>query len=130
MTAILAGVLPVFALIALGWGLKASGFIPAETWTPIERITYFIFYPGFLIPTIWTAQFEGLASAPLGGASVAAVMLIGAAAVLARPFTGLSGPAFASVFQGLLRWNSFVFLPVVAAVFGEAGLARAAVVVG
>jgi predicted permease len=130
VSAILAGVLPVFALIALGWGLKATGFIPAETWRPIERVTYFVFYPGFLIPTIWTAQFEGLASAPLGAASIAAVALIGGAAVLARPFTGLSGPAFASVFQGLVRWNSFVFLPVVVAVFGEPGLARAAVVIG
>lgn len=130
MSAILAGVVPVFALIALGWGLKASRFIAAETWGPIERVTYFVFYPGFLIPTIWTAQFEGLASAPLGAASVAAVFLIGGAAVVAKPLTGLSGPAFASVFQGLVRWNSFVFLPVVVAVFGPAGLARAAIVIG
>jgi len=130
LSAILLGVLPVFALIALGWGLKASGFIPAETWGPIERIAYFVFYPGFLVPSIWAAQFEGLSSAPLGLASVAAVLLIGAAAVLARPFTGLSGPAFASVFQGVTRWNSFVFLPVVVAVFGDAGLSRAAVVIG
>lgn len=130
MSAILAGVLPVFVLIALGWGLKAGRFIPAETWGPIERVAYFVFYPGFLIPTIWGAQFEGLASAPLGLASVAAVLLIGGGAVLLRPFTGLAGPAFASVFQGVTRWNSFVFLPVVVAVFGEAGLARAAVVIG
>jgi len=130
MSAILLGVLPVFALIALGWGLKASGFTPAETWGPIERIAYFVFYPGFLIPTIWGAQFEGLASAPLGLASVAAVLLIGGAAVLSKPLTGLSGPAFASVFQGVTRWNSFVFLPVVVAVFGDAGLSRAAVVIG
>ena len=130
MSAILAGVVPIFALIALGWGLKATRFIPAETWGPIERIAYFVFYPAFLVPTIWGAQFEGLASAPLGAASVAAVLLIGAGAVLARPLTGLSGPAFASVFQGVTRWNSFVFLPVVVAVFGEEGLSRAAVVIG
>ena len=127
---VLAGVLPVFALIALGWGLKASRFIPAETWGPIERITYFVFYPGFLIPTIWTAEFGGLSAAPLGAASIAAVLLIGGGALLVRPFLGLSGPAFTSVFQGLVRWNSFVFLPVVVAVFGQEGLSRAAVVIG
>lgn len=130
MSAILAGVLPVFALIALGWGLKASRFIPAETWGPIERITYFVFYPGFLIPTIWAAQFEGLSSAPLGAASVAAVFLIGGLAILAKSLTGLSDPSFTSVFQGLTRWNSFVFLPIVFAVFGEVGLSRAAIVIG
>ena len=130
MSPILAGVLPVFALIALGWGLKATGFIPADTWRPIERITYFVFYPGFLIPTIWTAQFGGLSAVPLGAASIAAVMLIGGAAVLLRPFLGLTGPEFTSVFQGVVRWNSFVFLPVVVAVFGQEGLGRAAVVIG
>ena len=130
MTGILGGVLPVFALIGLGWGLKATGFIPAETWRPIERITYFVFYPGFLIPTIWAAKFEGLASAPLGAASIAAVAIIGALALLVRPFLRISGPAFTSVFQGLVRWNSFVFLPVVVAAFGPEGLARAAIVIG
>jgi predicted permease len=130
LSPILAGVLPVFALIALGWGLKATGFIPADTWRPIERITYFVFYPGFLIPTIWTAQFGGLSAVPLGAASIAAVMLIGGAAVLLRPFLGLTGPEFTSVFQGVVRWNSFVFLPVVVAVFGQEGLGRAAVVIG
>jgi hypothetical protein len=130
VSGILAGVAPVFALIALGWGLKASGFIPAETWRPIERITYFVFYPGFLIPTIWAAEFDGLSSAPLGAASIAAVAIIGALALMARPFLTLSGPAFTSVFQGLVRWNSFVFLPVVVAVFGPEGLARAAIVIG
>ena len=130
MSGILAGVLPIFLLIALGWGLKESRFIPEATWAPIERITYFVFYPGFLIPTIWTAQFEGLTAAPLGAASIAATAIIGAGALAARPFLGLSGPAFTSVFQGLLRWNSFVFLPVVVAVFGQEGLSRAAVVIG
>jgi predicted permease len=85
LSAILAGVLPVFALIALGWSLKATRFIPEATWGPIERVTYFVFYPGFLIPTIWTAQFQGLSAAPLGAASIAAVLLIGGAAVLLRP---------------------------------------------
>ena len=130
MSDILAGVGPVFALIALGWGLKASGFIPEATWVPIERITYVVFYPGFLVPTIWTAQFAGLAAAPLGAASIAAVTLIGGGALLLRPLLRLSGPAFTSVFQGLVRWNSFVFLPVVVAVFGQEGLARGAVVIG
>jgi predicted permease len=50
--------------------------------------------------------------------------------VLLRPLLGLSGPAFTSVFQGLVRWNSFVFLPVVVAVFGERGLETAAVAIG
>jgi hypothetical protein len=129
VTAVLAGVLPVFLLIALGYGLKASGFMPAETWPPVERLTYFVFYPGFLVPSIWTAEF-GASAGGLGLATVAGVLTMSLAALAARPIQRLDGPAFTSVFQGLTRWNSFVFLPVVALIFGEDALGAAAVVLG
>jgi hypothetical protein len=41
----------------------------------------------------------------------------------------IEGPAYTSVFQGVIRWNSFVFLPVIQAVFGTEGLALAAVMI-
>ena len=64
MNALLSGFLPVFSLIALGWGLKAARFLPEDGWRPVERLTYFVFYPAFLIPGIWNADFTG------GGAGV------------------------------------------------------------
>jgi predicted permease len=129
VSAVLAGVLPVFALIALGWGLKAGGFMPAATWAPVERLTYFVFYPGFLIPAIWAADFGGSAGA-LGLATIGAVSTLGGIAIAVRRWLPLDGPAFTSVFQGVTRWNSFVFLPVVALLFGDEALGPAAVVLG
>lgn len=55
MTALIAGVLPVFLMIALGYGLRKSGFLPDEAWRPIEKLSINIFYPSFLIPAIWHA---------------------------------------------------------------------------
>lgn len=128
MSGILLGLAPVFALIALGWGLKASGFLPPQSWPPIERLVYFALYPGFLIPTIWRADLTGLSAGPLGLATVGTVLLVGGACVLLRPAMPLSGPAFTSVFQGVVRWNAFVFVPVVGALHGPRGLALTAVV--
>ena len=130
MSAILLGVVPVFALIALGWALKASGFLKDESWRPVERLAYFAFYPGFLIPTIWAADFSGGAAPAAGGAAMVSVALIGGVVLLLRPLLNQTGPAFTSVFQGAIRWNGFVFLPLVRAVFGQEGLALAAVVLG
>jgi len=127
---ILLGVIPVFALIALGWGLKATGFLRQESWPPIERLAYFALYPGFLVPTIWGADFSGLSAGTAGLAAVACVLAVGGLGVLAKPFLKQTDAAFTSVFQGLVRWNGFVFLPVVQAVFGQEGLATAAVVLG
>jgi len=130
MSAILLGVLPVFAMIALGWGLKASRFIPEVSWPPIERITYFVFYPGFLMPAVWKADFGSLSAGPLAIGAVGGMAAVALAVLLARPLIRLPDASYTSVFQGALRWNTFVFLPLAALVFGKAGAGLAAMIMG
>ena len=130
MNPIIIGVVPVFALLALGWMLKVKKFLPEEGWGPVERLTYFVFYPGFLIPTMWGADFSGASAGIAGMAAVFSVIIIGGLGLLAQPLIDLNGPSYSSVFQGIIRWNGFVFIPVVRAVFGPEGLAIAAVVLG
>ncbi len=130
MTALFAGVVPVFVLIAVGYGLRKSGFLPDAAWRPIERLSIHLLYPGFLIPAIWHADISGGGATAAGAAAVSAVLIIATVTLLVRPMLRLDGPAFTSVFQGVIRWNSFVFLPVIQAVYGPDGLALAAVVIG
>ena len=30
----------------------------AQGWRAVERLTYFIFYPAFLVPAVWGADFS------------------------------------------------------------------------
>ena len=129
MGALFAGVVPVFILIALGYGLRKTDFLPDATWRPIEKLSINLMYPGFLIPAIWGADLSGGSAGAAGGAAVAAVIIVGACALLAKPLLTIEGPAYTSVFQGVIRWNSFVFLPVIQAAFGAEGLALAAVMI-
>ncbi|HRJ64677.1 MAG TPA: AEC family transporter, partial [Brevundimonas sp.] len=62
--------------------------------------------------------------------TVGAAMVVAGLTVLAKPALKISDPAFTSVFQGVIRWNGFVFLPVAGAVFGPTGLGIAAVAFG
>ncbi len=130
MNALLSGVVPVFAMIALGWGLKKRDFLGDDGWRAVERLTYFAFYPAFLIPAVWRADFAGGAAGPVAIGTVSAAMVVAVLTVAAKPLLRLSDPAFTSVFQGVIRWNGFVFLPVAGAVFGPAGLGIAAVAFG
>ncbi|MBX3476367.1 MAG: AEC family transporter [Brevundimonas sp.] len=130
MSALIDGFAPVFLMIALGWGLKASGFLTGDAWKPVERLTYFVFYPAFLIPAIWQADFSGGAAGVVGLATLAGAMTLALAAFLVRPLLRLDGPAYTSVFQGVIRWNGFVFIPVAAAVFGQGTVGLAAVALG
>lgn len=130
MSALLTGVVPVFAMIALGWVLKWRAFLTDDGWRAVERLTYFIFYPAFLVPAVWRADFAGGSAGPVATATVAVALTVALLTVLAKPLLRVSDPAFTSVFQGVIRWNGFVFLPVAAAVFGETGLGTAAVAFG
>lgn len=127
--AILNGIVPVFLLITLGYGLKKSGFLPLNVWGPIEKFAVYVLYPGFLIPAIWHADLSGFAAGPVSLGVLGSVIFASAVGFALKPFLKLSGPTFTSVFQGLMRFNSFVFIPVAAGIFGDRANAIAAVAI-
>jgi len=129
MGALVAGIVPVFVLIAIGYGLRKSDFLPDATWRPIEKLSIHLLYPGFLIPAIWHADLSGGSAGAAGASAVIAVLIVATITLLSKPLMTIDGPAFTSVLQGVIRWNSFVFLPVIQSVFGAEGLALAAVMI-
>lgn len=129
MTDVLAGLIPVFAIIALGTGLKQIAILDEAGWRAVERLTYFILFPCFLFGAIAFADFG---DAPIGRLSLvlAIAMLVMAAITFAcRPGLSLDGPGFTSLFQGSVRWNSYVALGAIAAILGKPGLALIAVAI-
>jgi predicted permease len=129
MIEVVAALIPVFAIIALGAVLRRLAFLPEEGWRAVEQLTYFVLFPCFLFGAIAFADF---ANQPVGRM---ALLLAGAMLVMAAltfPFKNLltlDGPAFTSLFQGAVRWNSYVALGAIAAVLGQPGLALIAIAV-
>ncbi len=115
---IINGIVPVFLLIALGYGLKKSNFLPMTAWPPISSFAVYVLYPGWLIPAVWHADLTGLSTGPVSFGVLGAVAVATIVGFSLKPVLKLSGPTFTSVFQGLMRFNSFVFVPVAAAIFG------------
>ena len=66
MGGLVLGIAPIFVLIAIGYGLRKSGFLPDEAWRPIEKLSINLLYPGFLIPAIWHADLSGDSAGPAG----------------------------------------------------------------
>jgi predicted permease len=130
MSGLLAGIVPVFAMIALGWGLKVRGLLADDGWRAVERLTYFIFYPTFLIPAVWGADFAAGTAGPVALSPIGVSFAVALATRAAKPLVKVGDPGFTSVFQGVIRWNGFVFLPVAGAVFGDQGVGTAAVAFG
>jgi malonate transporter and related proteins len=131
MPPVLEGLIPVFLVIALGWCLRTSGTITGQQWEGFERVTYYVLIPALVITTLAMADLGKVPVATVGIALVSPVLIISlplllSRSLLARRF-GIDGPAFTSVFQGALRWNSFVALALAGAVHGKDGVALTAV---
>ncbi|HEX7800344.1 MAG TPA: AEC family transporter [Asticcacaulis sp.] len=127
--AILSGLLPVFLLIALGYGLRKSKFLAETAWRPIEIFAVYVLYPGFLVPAIWHADLSGPSAGPVGAAILITIAISAGLGLALKPVLRLSGPTYSSVFQGLIRFNSFVFIPAATAIFGPKAMSLAAVAV-
>jgi predicted permease len=126
---IINGIVPVFLLIALGYGLKKSNFLPVGAWPPISSFAIYVLYPGWLIPAVWHADLTDFSTGPVSFGVLGAVAVATGVGFGLKPVLRLGGPTFTSVFQGLMRFNSFVFVPVAAAIFGAKanGLASIAI---
>jgi malonate transporter len=131
MTAVFNALVPVFLLVALGVFLKRTLLKSENAWDSLEDLTYYILFPALLFLATATAD---LAKVPIWGVFTALVTAILASALLLivlrlpmqRVF-GWSGPAFTSVFQGGVRWNTYIAVGVASTLLGENGLAIAAV---
>lgn len=129
MIDVLLALVPVFAIIALGAALRRQTFLPEDGWRAVERVTYFVLFPCFLFGAIAFADFGDEPVARMALLLGAAMLLMAAIVYPFRALMNLNGPAFTSVFQGAVRWNSYVALGAIAAVLGQSGLALAAIAV-
>ncbi len=129
MIDVISALIPVFAIIAIGAILRWFQLMADDVWRAVERLTYFVLFPCFLFGAIAFADFS---NEPIGRLAILLSAAMIAMAALVYPFRGalrLDGPAFTSVFQGAVRWNSYVALGAIAAVLGTKGLALAAIAV-
>lgn len=129
MLPIVLAIAPVFLLIFLGYGIRVRRLLADGFWEPAERLIYFGLFPALLVSTLASAKLDDLDIAPMAGALVAAIAVAVAVLMTLRPILRLPGPAFTSLFQGVVRTNAYIGLAVALAIFGDQGLAAAAVAV-
>jgi len=126
MDAVLRVLLPIFLIIFMGYGFRRVNFPGAHFWPLLEKITYFIFFPALLIDKLATAPLAQINEHALISVLLGALLLTTALLMVIRPFLGITGAAFTSVFQGSIRFNSYVGLAIVATLPLASGVSLAA----
>jgi hypothetical protein len=130
MAIVIAALLPVFLLIALGAVLRRTLMRLETQWHGLERLTYYVLFPMLLIQTLVKADLGKVPVAGVGGALLLAALAVSLLCLALWPlFTrhGIDGPAFTSIFQGATRWQTYVALSVSGNLYGATGLALASV---
>jgi predicted permease len=122
--------LPVFAVILLGWGLRARSVIGPEGWLAINKLGYFVLLPAYLVLTVARADFSSGDAGRMVLAGIGGFGLMALVALATLHWTRRDGPAFTSLFQGAVRWNGVAMLAVVEALLGREGAAYLALVFG
>jgi hypothetical protein len=121
--------LPVFILIFMGYVCKQLNFPGDGFWVAAERMTYFVFFPALLINKLAFSSFAASTALPMAASIMAAIVTVSAGLLILRPRKLWAGPVFSSVFQGSIRFNTFVGLASISALLGPSGVTLAAVAI-
>jgi predicted permease len=131
MNSITDALIPVLALILVGFLIQRTNFLPPTFWPSAEKLTYFLLMPATLIHNLAGKQIGSLPWLKIllsvEGAVLASAVLVTLWWLVNRR---MSGPAFTSLFQGGVRFNTFVALALAENLFGRDGLFLAAMGAG
>ena len=119
----LSTIAPIALLILSGFVIKRYLVTGEGFWRTTDKFVYYIFFPALLLLNISTAEFDigpvfsSLATAMMSTAFVAAAVFI------YKYITAMENKLFSSVFQGSVRYNSYIFIALSSNYLGEAGAA-------
>ncbi|UVI37817.1 AEC family transporter [Brevibacterium spongiae] len=126
---VLLALFPVTVLIALGLGLRRlPGFGSDEFWAGAEKLAYYCLLPVLLFTSVAEVDVAHVPIARLAAALVIPTVIVSVGIVLARRVVARDLPAFTSVLQGGIRFNTYVGLSLAGSLFGAEGTAVAAIV--
>ncbi|MGM0832468.1 AEC family transporter [Halomonas qinghailakensis] len=120
---------PLFLLILLGAAIGYCRWPSAGFWPQMERLIYFVLFPAMLISTLATADVSQVPVARLALVLLGTMGIFGLVLWRFRGYLGLTPAAFTSVFQGAVRFNTYVGVAGAAALHGSTGATVAAVAV-
>lgn len=131
MTSITDILAPVLTLILAGFLIQRTNFLNPSFWPSAEKLTYFVLMPATLIHSLAGKKIGDLPWVKIlftvEGAVVASALLV---ILYWTANRRMGGPAFTSLFQGGVRFNTFVALALAENMFGSDGLMLAALGAG
>ena len=109
--------IPIICIILLGFVLKRKQFVSDSFWQASDHMVYYVFFPALLVSNISTMDLAKVPMLKIGTIIVILLLALTALLVLIQAIKPIAPETFTSVYQGAARYNTFIALTVVAAVW-------------
>lgn len=127
MLIIASALIPIMVTIILGFAIKRIKMLPEEFWLGAESLTYYILTPALLVSLLAN---KSLSDLPWQSFLSALLLVVSCSALLICVwqwrFKKHTAARFTSLFQGGVRFNTFISLALVATLYKDEGLGYAA----
>jgi len=129
MPVVVQALFPVFTLILLGHVLRRWDFPGGDFWPRAERFTYYVLFPAMLVFKLGQARLPASAYGDMALLISTMLAVMTLVLIVAQRFWRWPGPVFSSVYQGAIRFNSYVGLAAAGMLLGDEGLQLTAIAV-
>jgi predicted permease len=123
-------ILPNFVLIVLGLALARAFDYGRDFWDGLEKLVYYVLFPALLFRSLAIAKIDFGQAGWLVVAACAFTIAGFALSLLARPLFRLDPQLHATGSQCGYRFNTYIGLAVAGSLFGNEGVALAALLLG
>ena len=123
-------ILPNFVLILVGLALARRFDYGRHFWSGMEKLVYYVLFPALLFRSLALAKIDFSQTGWLAGAACAFTVAGFVLSLAARPLFGLDQQLHATGSQCGYRFNTYIGLAVAGSLFGNEGVALAALLLG
>ena len=102
----------------------------SEAWGGVEKLTYYILFPALLISSLGKQSINGIPWQSIMIVVVSVLLIATTLLIIARPLLTENNALFTSIFQGSIRFNTYIAFAVAHTLYGDQGLEISAVVAG
>jgi malonate transporter len=123
---ILSALTPIFAIILLGFLISRTPISSQAVWSELERLTYYIFLPALLVLRLSASNFDLQDIGNISEAIGLALFLITVLVLVLRKLVSSDPASLSSIYQGSIRFNTYIGLACIDVLYGDRGLTTAA----
>ena len=123
---ILEALSPIFAIILVGFLISRTPISSPPVWEGLERLTYYLFFPALLVSRLADTNFRLDELLQIGYVLVLALFIFTILFLGLRQFISKDIASLSSIYQGSIRFNTYIGLACIEALYGDRGLTLAA----